>query len=240
MPEEETPKETPKENQPEELSATAQATRKSSNTTLLVMVACIIVAALALIFALMKSDKKDKGVEVSLGGPTAIGNLVDDQEYMIYIRKVEVQSKKANGEVWDSGNSAPDVFYRLLWKNNQIYESGKKQNSLIASWIPIGISLKESILSGAVSVDQAIKLPIVKYDKNLPESDELLFKIIDSDVFGNDEIENLTIYLSKLKLGDNIFDFKGKTGHGLIKAVVRVIDNDLSTNEKVEMLMRGK
>ena len=159
---------------------------------------------------------------------------------MIYIRNIEVQPKKANGDSWDSRDSAPDVFYRVNWKNNMIYESDTQKDSLIAEWIPVGLSLKDSILSGKVTVDQAINIPIVKFDKKSKDGDEIIFQVIDSDLVNNDTIEELRIYLSKLSIGDNVYDFRDKQGHGLLKVVVRIIDNSLSTDEKIQALMRGQ
>jgi hypothetical protein len=246
MSEEEASKEQNTANEPEKSSGSneipqAVPAQGSSNTSLLIMVVCIVGAALGLIF-FMKSDGGEGpgGTTNGADAGAASGTLVSGKEYMIYIRNIEVQSRKANGKAWDSGDTAPDIFYTLSWKKNKIYESDKKSDSLIAEWIPVGVSLKDSIMSGKVSVDQAISLPIVKFDKEVQESDELLFNIIDSDVLSNDGIEDLRVYLSKLKEGDNVFDFKGKPGHGLIKAVIRVINNDLSTDEKIQALMRGQ
>ena len=211
----------------------------SSKVTLIVLVVCVVVSAIGLALFLKKNGK-DKEVEKPKNGEVGAGNLVDGKEYMIYILKIEVSSKKSDGKDWDIRGSAPDIYYQLVWRGNRIHESTTKKDSLIANWIPIGIDLKDAILQGGVSVDQAVKLPIIKMDSKDESSDELIFKIIDDDVAGDDEIETMRVYISKLNLGNNVFDYKDKNGHGVIKAVIRVIDNSLPPNEKVELLMGGE
>ena len=211
----------------------------SSKATLLILVICVIASAIGLALFLKKNGN-DTDVNIPKNGAVGAGNLVDGKEYMIYIRKIEVSPMKSDGKAWDVRGSAPDIYYQLYWRGNRIHESDAKKNSLIANWIPIGLNLKDTILQGGVSVDQAVKLPIIKRDSKDESTDELIFKVIDDDVAGDDEIETMRVYISKLNVGDNVFDYSDKQGHGVIKAVIRVIDNGLSTNEKIELLMGGE
>jgi hypothetical protein len=213
---------------------------KASYASYIIMLVCVLASASVLIYYFTKVEKPATSTNQNGAAPLA-GNLTDGKEYIFYLRSVEVQPKQTNGKAWDSGNSAPDVFYRVLWQGNQIYESETMNDSLIADWIPVGLSLKESILSGNVSVDQAIKLPKVKYDSQLKESDEVMIKIFDNDLLsGNDPIQDIALSLGKLQLGDNTIYFNDKPERNLIKAVVRVIDNQLSTDEKIQAIMRSK
>ena len=210
----------------------------SSKATLIVLIVCVIVSAIGLAVFLKKNNNTVEAQKPK-NGAEGKGNLVDGKEYMIYIHKIEVAPKKSDGKDWDARGSAPDIYYQLNWKGVRIHESDTKKDSLIANWIPIGLDLKETILQGGVSVDKAVKLPIIKRDSKDEASDELIFKVIDDDLAGDDEIETLRVYISKLNSGDNVFDYSGKEGHGVVKAVIRVIDNSLSTNEKIELLMGG-
>lgn len=221
-----------------ENNSTPQSSNGSSKTTLIILVICVIASAIGLAFFL-KKGKNDEVAKTPKDGSVGKGNLVDGKEYMIYILKMEVAPTKSDGKAWDARGSAPDIYYQLMWKGNRIYESDAKKDSLIANWIPIGLDLKDTILSGGVSVDQAVKLPIIKRDSKDESSDELIFKVIDDDIAGDDEIETMRVYISRLNVGDNVFDYKGKEGHGVLKAVIRVIDNSLTTNEKIELLMGG-
>jgi len=213
---------------------------KSSYVSYLIMTICLVASAIGLIYYFIKAEKSETTKKGSGGGSVA-ENLVDGNEYLIYLKSVEVQPQKANGKSWDNGNSAPDVFYQVIWQGNQIYESETMEDSLIADWIPVGLSLKESILSGQVSVDQAIKLPKIKCDSQTKNADEVIFKVIDNDLLtGNDPIQDVSLLLSKLHIGDNSFYFNDKSEHNIIKAVVRIIDNNLSTDEKIQAIMRSK
>ena len=214
------------------------STSGSSKSTLIIMIICVIACAVGLALFL-KKEKADQVIEKPKNGAVGKGNLVDGKEYMIYIRKIEVAPMKSDGKAWDVRGSAPDIYYQLTWRGNRIHESDTKKDALIANWIPIGIDLKDTILQGGVTVDQAVKLPIIKRDSKDESTNELIFKVIDDDIAGDDEIETMRVYIDRLNIGDNEFDYTGKEGHGVLKAIIRVIDNSLSTNEKIELLMGG-
>lgn len=219
---------------------TVSSGNKSSYVSYVIMIACLSASVIGLFYYFTKSDKSET-IEKSTEGGLVVGNLVDGNEYLIYLKSVEVQPQKANGKTWDNGNSAPDVFYQVLWKGNQVYQSETMDDSLIADWIPVGLSLKDSILSGQVSVDQAIKLPKVKCDSKSINADEVIFKVIDNDLLtGNDPIQDVSLLLSKLRLGDNTVNFDDKAGCNLIKIVVRIVDNNLSADEKIQAIMRSR
>lgn len=220
-------------------SSSPGSSGNSSKITLVILIVCVIASAIGLALFLKKNGS-DEEVKKPKDGSVGAGNLVDGKEYMIYIRKIEVSPMKSNGKAWDARGSAPDIYYQLFWRGNRIYESDTRDDSLIANWVPIGLDIKDAILKGGVSVDQAVKLPIIKRDSRDESMDELIFKVIDDDLAGDDEIETMRAYISKLNVGDNVFDYNDKKGHGVVKAVIRVIDNSLSTNEKIELLMGGE
>ena len=214
---------------------TQEKPKRSSQLSLLILLLCIVCSAIGMMFYFNKGN----GKAVGDGGdvPSPNGTLSSGKEYMVYIRKIEVASKKSNGKSWDPRNSAPDLFYTLNWQNNQVYKSDTKKDALIAEWIPVGVDALDSIKKMGVSLDQVISLPIVKYDKENLQSNKLVFKVSDNDWDKNDEIDVLTVYIDKLKPGENVFDFKGSPERALRKAVIRVIDNSLSQNEKIQLLM---
>ena len=178
----------------------------SSKGTLLIMVVCVIACAVGLALFLKKAPGTEI-VEKPKNGAVGIGNLVDGKEYMIYIRKIEVAPMKSDGKPWDARGSAPDIYYELTWRGNRIYKSEARKDALIANWIPIGLDLKDTIMQGSVSVDQAVKLPIIKRDSKNEASNELIFKVIDDDIAGDDEIEKMRVYIDRLNVGDNEFDY---------------------------------
>ncbi len=173
-------------------------------------------------------------------GLVGTGNLIDGKEYMIYMRRVEVAPEKSPGVQWDIKGSAPDVYYTLTWMKNVIYTSDVKDDVLIAHWIPIGFDLKQAIMKGSISVDQAVNLPIIKRNSANELSDELIFRVVDKDVIGDDEVASLSISMSKLSVGKNIFTYQSDSGHQVVNALIIVVDNSLSTNEKIELLMSGE
>lgn len=212
------------------------STKSKSQLSLVILILCVVCSAIGMMFYFNKGAVNSSD-SVNGDEPTGDDTLNSGKEYMIYIRKIEVAPKKANGKDWDPRSSAPDIFYSLTWQRNEVYKSDTKKNALIAEWIPIGVDAFDSIKKLGVSLDQVISLPIVKYEKEDEETSKLVFKISDNDWDQNDQIDVLTVYINKLKVGDNVFDFTDDKGRSLKKAVVRVIDNRLSQNEKIQLLM---
>ena len=191
-------------------------------------------------FAFALSMVVKKGAEIQTRGTEEVSSsLKKNKEYMVYIRKVEVNPKAATGEAWDVGGSAPDLFYKVWWKSNLLYESDVKKDSLIAEWIPVGLDLKDSLLKGSVSVDQLVKLPIVRWS-DAKGAEKVVFDILDQDLAQNDKIETLTFYFKDLEEGPNFFSFIDKKDHGLISVRVDFLDNALSQGRKIELLRSGK
>jgi len=170
--------ESPKEEMP------AQAPVKSGTVSIIVLLISVVAFAVALVLVIQKGASIQSGAE-TIEPTLANSNFPQNKEFMIYLRKLEVNPMKANGKAWDIKGSAPDIYYKLIWKNNKIYQSDVKKDSLITEWIPIGIDLKESLLKGGVSIDQALQLPIVKWDGS-DLSDKLIFDIQDSDLDADD------------------------------------------------------
>jgi hypothetical protein len=223
--------ESPKENLPVEKSI------KSGTVSIIVLLLSIVAFAVALVFVIQKGASIQQGEVTTEESPKS--NFSQGKEFMVYLRKVEVKPMKANGKAWDLRGSAPDIYYTLTWKNNKIYESDVKKDSLITEWIPIGIDLKESLLKGAVSIDQALQLPIVKWTGD-DLSDKLIFEVYDNDLDADDLIQNMTLYLSGLKPGKNVKDFSDTPEFGLERAEIYLIDNSLSQSDKIQALMGGQ
>ncbi|NQZ57596.1 MAG: hypothetical protein HRT88_09055 [Lentisphaeraceae bacterium] len=225
----------------EEINSQQQAendptTKGKSQLSLLILLLCIVCSAIGMMFYFNKNSDTGSNVD-KIDEPNPDGTLNSGKKYMVYIRQIEVAPKKANGKDWDPRNSAPDIFYTLTWQNNQIYKSDTKKNALITEWLPVGVDALDSLRKMGVSLDQVISLPIVKYEKNDEQTNKLVFKISDDDWDQNDEIDILTVYINKLKPGDNVFSFTEDHGRSLRKVVIRVIDNSLSQNEKIQLLM---
>lgn len=211
---------------------------KSGTLSVIILLLSVVAFAIALVLVVNKGAEIQSGAAADSTSVKSSG-LTQNKEYMIYVRKIEVSPKKADGKAWDINGSAPDIFYKMTWKGNQIFESDVKKDSLITEWIPIGIDLKESILKGGVSIDQALQLPIVKWSGD-DESDKLVFEVFDKDIGVSDPIETLTYYISDLKAGRNIKTFTDKPGFGLLKIDLHVLDNSLSQSDKIQVLMGGQ
>ena len=219
--------------------STEPATKPKSGTLSVIILLLSIVAFAVALVLVMKKGAEIQGGQNAPETVSQSSGLEQNKEYMVYVRKIEVAAKKADGKAWDINGSAPDIFYRLNWKGNKIYESDVKKDSLITEWIPIGIDLKESILKAGVSLDQALQLPIVKWAGD-DESDKLIFEFKDKDIGVSDPIDTLTYYISELKPGRNVKTFTDKPGSGLIKLDLHVIDNSMSQSDKIQLLMGGQ
>ena len=220
------------ENNPIQEDRTTKTPAKSNHLSLIVLIICVIASALGLMFFLNKGPQTDEeGTESNAKERTK-------REYLVYIHKLEVAPKKANGKDWDPRGTAPDIFYTLEWQGNRILKSDTQKDTLIANWIPVSLNLFDSIKEGKVSLDKVVKVARINYDKKIEATNKLVFNIIDDDWDGNDEIERLVIYVDQLKIGDNHLHFEGEEGRSLRHVVIRLIDNELSQAEKLEALMK--
>jgi hypothetical protein len=173
--------------------------------------------------------------------PAPVPTIQAGHAYMVYVSHMEVYPRMPDGADWDSvDGSAPDLFYEVWWQGNRIYSSDTRLDGLMAQWIPVGVNLKESILNGTISADQALRVPLMAFTAGATETEQIIIKVYDADPFpvSDDDVAVVQVALPSLHLGNNEMRFATDAGHGLRALRIRVVDNELPLAQKVAELMK--
>ena len=175
------------------------------------------------------------------------------EDYYVLVTVMEFHTTQPDGDDWDAGGSAPDIFYYLEWHGQEIFstENDVAEDVLIAKWFGLGADFEITDLgrillpSGKrLSPRNAIKAGLF----SAAEGDELVIRAFDHDLVNDDRAGRCVIGVMDLKLGDNVF-FIDANGHvtrdakkwarnrgGLARLVLRVVDSSLPIEGLVKAL----
>ena len=148
--------------------------------------------------------------------------LAKDHDYYVHVKLIEVTERMAGNKPWDrAGGSGPDLRFSLKWRNNLIWKSMEKPDTLIGSWDLMKVDLRQMLLSGGpTDIEGLVNAPLVHYAPG--ETVEL--KVWDEDTVGSDEAGSLILKLEDLRPGDNTLVPSGGAAKALKRVVVTVVD----------------
>jgi len=148
--------------------------------------------------------------------------LIKDHDYYVHVKLIEVTERMAGNKPWDrAGGSGPDLRFSLKWRNNVIWKSMEKPDTLIGSWDLMKVDLRQMLLSGGpTDIEGLVNAPLVHYAPG--ETVEL--KVWDEDTVGSDEVGSLILKLEDLRPGDNTLVPSGGAAKALKRVVVTVVD----------------
>ena len=129
---------------------------------------------------------------------TAAG-LKPGRQYYIYVDYIEVQATQPGGDPWDVDSSGPDVSYTITWQGNEVFQSSKRSDSLVAEWKAKEMGMgfgSESFIKGESSALAA---------RITARPGILTFHVWDSDLVDGDDIGTLEVPIEELKEGRNEF-----------------------------------
>lgn len=174
----------------------------------------LVVAAVALVFLLPKTSP----------AVVADNRLKEGESYYVLLSKIEVEARQADGDGWDSSEGAPDIFYEVRWRDTKVFESSRKDDTLVAIWSNSELGLTD--LTGGVSIDGSIKA--ARITARAGESIE--FVVYDQDdLTPNDVIARVSVAVETLRVGDT------PIASGAARVNVRVLRVD---GVKLETLTR--
>lgn len=136
-------------------------------------------------------------------------HLKAGQQYYIYVDYVEVQASQPDGDPWDVDSSGPDVSYTISWQGNEVFQSSKRSDSLVAEWKAKEMGMgfgSESFFKGESSALAA---------RITARPGTLTFKVWDSDLVGGDDIGTLEVPIEGLQEGRNEF--------GNVEAISKIV-----------------
>jgi len=165
----------------------------------------LVVAGVALVLMLPKDPP----------APPEDKSLQNGETYYVLLSKIEVEPRQKDGDGWDLGDGAPDIFYEIRWRDTKVFESSRKDDTLVAIWSNSEVGLMD--LAGGVSIDSSIKA--ARITARAGETIEFLVYDHD-DLTPNDEIARVLVSIDALRVGDTPLE------SGQIRANIRVIRVD--------------
>lgn len=150
---------------------------------------------------------------VYLGGRSApeappVPLVLEEAHYYVLLDLVEVEPHD-----WDNG-SPPDLFYRIRWKGQEVFESATKDDTLVAKWSNAALRIDDVVTS--VSIDDSIKAARITARKG----DALEFLVYDADVGKDDLVGSWTVPVGDLRIGDQAWS---RPGGRVVSARCRVL-----------------
>jgi hypothetical protein len=122
--------------------------------------------------------------------PPPVPLVAEEAHYYVLLDLVEVEPSD-----WDNG-SPPDLFYRVRWKGQEVFESATKDDTLVAKWSNAALRINDVVNS--VSIDDSIKAARITARKG----NEVEFLVYDADVGSDDLVGSWTVRVGDLKVGD--------------------------------------
>ena len=178
----------------------------------IVVTSLVVAAAVGTPFFLKADGKELSDAEA---GPQLVKS---EQQYYVLLAVVEVDPKKEGDSAWDTGGSAPDLYYEIEWQNHTVFESEEKADTLVAKWS--NAAIEASDLLGSISIDGSIKAARI----TAREGDRLRFRVFDSDTLVKDDlVGEWEVDVESLLVGDQRWD---RPGGRIVSAVCRVVPFD--------------
>ncbi len=151
------------------------------------------------------------------------GNLETGKEYCIILSGVAVSSTNKRGALWDSDNTAPDLFAKMYIDKAEIYRSSIQNNTCTARW------QQRENKWGKMLSEGTIKAALCGGRITVSEDQTLSVAVYDSDFLSEEFIGVLVIWTHSLHRGKNIFQVEQypENVYGRIKSIeLTVIEKD--------------
>ena len=159
--------------------------------------------------------------------------LVEGHDYYLHVKLIELADHMPGGKKWDRlDDSGPDIRFNLTWRQNVVWKSIEKPNTLIGSWDLLKVDLRQVVTGGQTDLEGMVNAPLVHYGRG--ESVEL--KVWDEDTVGSDGAGTLSIKLDDLRPGENTLVPSGDAGQSLKRVVLAAIDRRTPLPELVNMI----
>jgi hypothetical protein len=161
-------------------------------------------------------------------------HLARGDDYYLHVKIIEVGDRRPDGKTWDTGGSAPDLKFNLTWRNNIVWESTTKPDTLIGSWDLFRIDLKQVITTGGkADLEGALNAPLVHYDAG--ETVKLI--VWDEDTAGlYDTVGEVTLRLDDLAPGEQTLTFNGGDAKAVKRIVLAMIDRKTPVSGLIEAM----
>lgn len=178
---------------------------------------------------------RTRGVATATAAAEAapVPRLVEGHDYYLHVKLIELADHLPGDKQWDRlDSSGPDIRFTLTWRQNVVWKSIEKSNTLIGSWDLLKVDLRQVLTGGQTDLEGLVNAPLVHYGKG--ETVEL--KVWDEDIVGSDDAGTISIELDDLHPGENALVPSGEAAKSLKRVVIGVIDRRTPLPELVNTI----
>ena len=159
--------------------------------------------------------------------------LAEGHDYYLHVKLIELAERMPGDKQWDRlDGSGPDIRFNLTWRQNVVWKSIEKPDTLIGSWDLLKVDLRQVVTGGQTDLEGMVNAPLVHYGKG--ETVEL--KVWDEDTVGSDAAGTLLIKLDDLHPGENTLATSGEAAQSLKRVVISMIDRRTPLPELVNTI----
>ncbi len=161
------------------------------------------------------------------------------KQYYVFAELIEAYSRDQSDEGWDTGGSAPDLYYQVWWNDNRIYESPERKDVLVGRWTGLKVPftfVENVLLNESASLEGFVDAASFTADERCV----LEFRVWDDDATSDDSVGVQTVECETLKLGTNTFEYHPSKVNALKRLDLRVAPMDLPPAELLTMLAAKK
>jgi hypothetical protein len=148
-------------------------------------------------------------------------------DYYVFVKLIEVNAKRGDGKSWDTGGSAPDLYFNLFWNGTKIYTSPQRNDRLIAEWDLFSVNVKDAILQGTIDIPSALNAPLVRAEPG----GKLTIEVWDDDTTMSDLAGRYDYSMAMLHPGLNKLE---PQGGAVNRIVLDLIPRDVKTTDLIE------
>ena len=156
--------------------------------------------------------------------PAAPETLTPGGDYYAHVKLIEAAAE-FDGDAWDAGGGAPDLYHQLYWNGTKIFAAEERDDRLIAEWDLLRLDLKDALLTGEVDVATAMAAPLLRAEGTLK------IIVFDDDPTFNDTAGEVTLELTVLRPGVNVIE---PEAGGVRRIVLDMIPRDLPLPDLLE------
>ena len=150
--------------------------------------------------------------------------------YSIWLTEAEVAPTKKDQSQWDVDGTAPDLSAMVVWKDQIILNTVTSNDSLIARWDPIAISVGD-VFQGEVSTSTVKRIARIRAEKG----EKFSIGLFDEDIVSRDYVGGWEIDTSELRTGTCELTSKGT----LNRLIISVTQDDNLTVPDRESKLKG-
>jgi len=150
--------------------------------------------------------------------------------YSIWLTEAEVAPNKKDQSQWDVDGTAPDLSAMVVWKDQIILNTVTSNDSLIARWDPIAISIGD-VFQGEVSTSTVKRIARIRAEKG----EKFSIGLFDEDIVSRDYVGGWEIETAELRPGTCELTSK-KT---LNRLIISVTQNDNLTVPDRNFKLKG-